>query len=144
MHLQTKINFSIFFLSGLVCSPETEFSQFILAQILIKTRTCCLFPLPFVAIHHSVYRQLQLACVVSHAEMSGPEEFGERKHKTHFFSEALQWVVCFHPTKSRAHSWCKNVVFLEPKVIRKWMSNGTLHRQLLESWLLQHVELIQD
>lgn len=51
MHLQTKINFSF---SCLVCSPETKFSQFILAQILIKTRTCCLFPLPFAAIHHSV------------------------------------------------------------------------------------------
>lgn len=80
MHLQTKIHFSIFFiffiffLSSLVCSPETKFSQFILAQILIKTRTCCLFPLPFAAIHHSVYQQLQLACVVSHSEMSRPEE----------------------------------------------------------------------
>lgn len=89
MHLQTKTNFSLFFffVSSLVCSPETKFSQFILAQILIKTRTCCLFPLPFAAIHHSVYQQLQLACVVSHAEMSG----AWRVCWTEAWNTLLQW-----------------------------------------------------
>lgn len=47
---------------------KTESSQLILAQALIKTRACLLFPPLFTAIPHSVYQQHQLACLLSHAE----------------------------------------------------------------------------